>query len=74
MRLTRHAPRPRAALDTLEPIPSAVLLSAQEAKDRLREIIEGFFFRCRDGEGQPPARHLLVRSQPGLGKTGQAVE
>src|ERR1700738_218125 len=41
----RHAAGVRAALDTLEPIPSTTLLSAQEAKDRLREIIEGFFFQ-----------------------------
>jgi hypothetical protein len=27
------------------PACSTTLLSAQEAKDRLREIVEGFFFR-----------------------------
>jgi hypothetical protein len=32
-------------LDTLEKTPAISLLSAQEAKDRLREIVEGFFFR-----------------------------
>jgi hypothetical protein len=54
--------------------PSPTLLSAQEAKDRLREIVEKFFFRHRDDQGQPPARHLLVRSPPGLGKTKEAME
>jgi hypothetical protein len=61
-------------LDALSPTPSTALLSAQEAKDRLREIVEGFFFRRRDEQGQPPARQLLVRSPPGLGKTKQAME
>jgi hypothetical protein len=61
-------------LDTLEPGPDTVLLSAQEAKQRLREIVEGFFFRRRDEQGQPPTRHLLVRSPPGLGKTKEAME
>jgi hypothetical protein len=61
-------------LDTLEPPPSTGLLSAEEAKERLREIVDRFFFRHRDGQGQRPARQLLVRSPPGLGKTTQAVE
>ena len=52
----RHAAGVRAALDTLEPIPSTTLLSAQEAKDRLREIIEGFFFqRLRTEDGNDAA-------------------
>jgi hypothetical protein len=33
-------PIARPALDTLEPTPTTVLLSAEEAKDRLREMIE----------------------------------
>ena len=42
-----------AVLDTLPPGPSTPLLSAQEAKDRLREIVEGFFFRrFRSGDGK----------------------
>jgi hypothetical protein len=61
-------------LDALQPPPGPALLSAQEAKERLREIIEGFFFRRRNEQGQPPGRHLLVRSPPGLGKTRQAME
>ena len=32
---------PWPAVDTLEPPPSAAILSAEEAKARLREIIEG---------------------------------
>ena len=41
---------PWPALDTLEPPLSAALLSAEEAKARLREIVEGFFFRGLKGE------------------------
>jgi hypothetical protein len=50
------------------------LLSGQEAKERLREIVEGFFFRHRRAQGQPPARHLLVRSPPGQGKMGEPID
>jgi hypothetical protein len=32
-------------LDTLLQTPTTTLLSADEAKDRLREIVDGFFFR-----------------------------
>jgi hypothetical protein len=46
----RHAAGLWAALDTLEPIPKTTLLSAQEAKERLREIVERFFFRRLKGE------------------------
>ena len=47
----------RAALDTLEPLPSTAVLSAQEAKDRLREIVEGFFFRrLTAGDGKRVGR------------------
>jgi hypothetical protein len=60
-------------LDTLEPIPSTTLLSAQEAKDRLREIVEGFFFRRVRGEGGKQVGRLLVKSPPGLGKTREAI-
>ena len=35
---------PGLPLDTLEPPPSAALLSVEEAKERLRQIVEGFFF------------------------------
>jgi hypothetical protein len=60
-------------LDTSEPIPCTTLLSAQEAKDRLREIVEGFFFRrLRAGDARRVGR-LLVKSPPGLGKTREAI-
>lgn len=36
---------PRRVLDAFEPTPNTALLSAEEAKDRLREIVKGFFFR-----------------------------
>ena len=32
-------------MQSTPPPPSTTLLSAQEAKERLREIVEGFFFR-----------------------------
>jgi hypothetical protein len=62
-------------LDALSPTPSTTtLLTAHEAKDRLREIVEAFFFRRRSDQDQPLARHLLIRSPPGLGKTKAAME
>ena len=54
--------------------PSTIPLSAQEAKDRLREIVEAFFFWRRSDQGRPPAPQHLVRSPPGLGKTKEAME
>jgi hypothetical protein len=60
-------------LDTLEPAPSSTLLSAEEAKDRLREIVDGFFFRrLRTEDGERVGR-LLLKSPPSLGKTREAV-
>jgi len=70
LRTSPHHARP-TALEQRPPQPRTSLLSALEAKDRLREILEGFFFWR---QGQPPARHLLVRSPPGLGKTKEAME
>src|SRR5215470_3365421 len=65
---------PLAALDTLQlPCPTA-LLSADAAKQRLREIVEGFFFRRLRTEDGKTIRRLLVKSPPGLGKTRQAIE
>ena len=61
-------------MDTLQQTPSTVLLSAQEAKDRLREIVEGFFFRRLRTEDGKRIGRLLVKSPPGLGKTRQAIE
>jgi hypothetical protein len=69
----RHAAGVRAALDTLEPIPSTTLLSAQEAKDRLREIVEGFFFRRLRTEDGKRVGRLLVKSPPGLGTIREAI-
>src|SRR2546430_116185 len=54
--------------------PGPALLSAQEAKDRLCEIVEGFVFRrLRTDDGGRVGR-LLVKSPPGLGKTRQAIK
>ena len=65
---------PRAALDSLPPTTSPALLSAQEAKEKLREIVEGFFFRGLKGEDGKHIRRLLVKSPPGLGKTREAID
>ena len=57
----------------MEPPPSTALLSAEDAKARLREIVEGFFFRrLRAGDARRVGR-LLVKSPPGLGKTREAI-
>ena len=37
-------------MDTLEPTPTTVLLSAEQAKAQLREIVESFFFRRRPSD------------------------
>jgi hypothetical protein len=60
-------------LEPKPPPPSAALLSPEQAKERLREIVEGFFFRRLKTEDGKPIRHLLVKSPPGLGKTTAAV-
>jgi hypothetical protein len=72
---TRYLAPPRilrVVFDT-PPSPSTVLLSAKEAKDRLREIVEGFFLRRLKTEDGKRIRRLLVKSPPGLGKTREAV-
>ena len=69
-----HLCYPWPALDTLESPPSAALLSAEEAKKRLREIVQGFFFRRLRSEDGKRIGRLLVKSPPGLGKTTQPVE
>jgi hypothetical protein len=61
-------------LDTLPPSPSPTLLSVEQAGEQLRQIVEEFFFRRRNDHRQPPARQVLVRSPPGLGKTKEAME
>jgi hypothetical protein len=59
-------------LDALQPPPGPALLSAQEAKDRLCEIVEGFFFRrLRTDDGGRVGR--LLKSPPGLGKTPSRI-
>jgi hypothetical protein len=60
-------------LDTLEPHPTTVLFSAEEAKARLREIVKGFFSWRLKGEDGKHIRRLLVKSPPGLGKTREAI-
>jgi hypothetical protein len=57
---------PNALLDASSRTPSPALLSADEAKTRLREIVEGFFFRRFKGEDGKQMRRLLAKSPPGL--------
>jgi hypothetical protein len=52
-------------LNTLEPSPTPVLLSAEQAKEKLRELIEGFFFGRLNGEDGNHVQRLLAHS-PGL--------
>jgi hypothetical protein len=61
-------------LDSFPPSPDADLLSAEDAGARLREIVEGFFFRRLRTEDGKRVGRLLLKSPPGLGKTTQAVE
>jgi hypothetical protein len=61
-------------LDASSPAPTPDLLSAEKAKERLREIVEGFFFRRLKGEDGKHIRRLLVKSPPGLGKTREAID
>jgi hypothetical protein len=61
-------------LEALSPTPSTALLSAQEAKDRPREIVEQFFFRRLKTEDGRRIERLLLKSPPGLGKTREAIE
>jgi len=53
----------------LDILPQGLLLSAQEAKDRLRKIVEGFFFRRLRTEAGKRVERLLVKSPPSLGWT-----
>ena len=57
-----------AALDRLPPNPSTALLSAQEAKDRLRGIVEDFFFRRLRTEAGKRIRRLLGKTPSSLGR------
>ena len=67
----RHCRDRPPGLGHIGATPSTVLLSAEQATEKLPQIVEGFFFRHRDGQGQRPARRLFVRSAPGLGKTSK---
>jgi hypothetical protein len=49
------------------------LLSAEEAKEKLREIAKGFFFRRLRTEDGKRVERLLVKSPPNLGKTTQGL-
>jgi hypothetical protein len=61
-------------LDASPSTPSTTLLSAPEAKERLREIVEGFFFRRLRTEDGKRIQRLLVKNPPGLGKTREAID
>jgi hypothetical protein len=61
-------------LDPSPPTAGPDLLSAHEAKERLRAIVEGFFFRRLRTEDGKRIRRLLIKSPPGLGKTKEAME
>jgi hypothetical protein len=50
-----------ASLTARQRTPSTVLLSAQEAKDRLREIVKCLFFRRLRTEDGKRIRRLLVK-------------
>jgi hypothetical protein len=52
--------------------PGTVLLSANEAKERLREIVKGFFFRRRNDGGKPSARQLTAQ-MPSIARAGTAL-
>lgn len=54
--------------------PQHPLLSPQEAKELLREIVEGFFFHRLRTEDGNRIRRMLVKSPPGLGKTREAID
>jgi hypothetical protein len=59
----RHSHDPPSRLGRI--IPSPQLLSPQEAKEKLRELIEGFFFRRLKGDDGKHIPRLLVKSPPG---------
>jgi hypothetical protein len=61
----RHFHDPPSRLGRIIPSPSPDLCSAEEAKEKLRELIEGFFFRRLKGEDGKHIQRLLVKSPPG---------
>jgi hypothetical protein len=61
----------QAVLDASSPPPSPDLLSAEEAKEKLREIVEGFFFRRLRTEGGKRICRRLDKTPPSLVSHGQ---
>ena len=61
-------------MDASPPTSSPALLTAEEASERLRDLVEGFFYRGLRAEDGTRIRRLLIKSAPGLGKTKQALE
>jgi hypothetical protein len=60
--------RDQAALDTLEPPSTPVLLPAEQAKDRLREIIEGLLLPAAQRRGRKRVGPLVVKNRLVLGR------
>jgi len=69
-----YHPRDPLALEGLLATFNSILLPAEDAKERLREIVEGFFFRRLKAKDGKRIGRLLVKSPPGLGKTRAAVQ
>jgi hypothetical protein len=55
-------------------MPNKTLLSAEQASERLRNILEKFFSWSLQTEGGKTISRLLVKSPPGLGKTREAMD
>jgi hypothetical protein len=58
----------------LPPTASTTLLSAQEAKERMREIVEGFFVRRLRTEDGKRVGRLLALETPHLRQNGPAPQ
>jgi hypothetical protein len=55
-------------------MPNKTLLSAEQASERLHNIVEEFFSWSLKAEDGKTITRLLVRSPPGLGKTREALD
>jgi hypothetical protein len=55
-------------------MPNITLLSAEQASEQLRNIIEKFFSWSLQTEGGKTISRRLVKSPPGLGKTREAMD
>jgi hypothetical protein len=55
-------------------MPNKTLLSAEQAAERLRNIVEKFFSWSLKAEDGKTISRLLVKSPPGLGKTREAMD